>query len=562
MDRLAKSPLDEGPGESYHRVTNLTQSTAPAAKEPWVMASTRHTQSLSISQDFIDSNGFLGAKVFRFEWQNFKRVLQLNRQKPWRPVQLNDSRFFQKLYKLDANADDDEWLKVCVTPGPRVPPPPPDNNDRKLQHEYLKTVIKVDCYYSVPLINTAMDGAGGVEDVVEQNFFMVLEHTGGSAKPRVVPTLGDANDANHTAAAVIVQHLLVWRPHSDAHVTVCFEDEPVSINLLDLGPWPLLFGRLLEWTFSPSVEPHCFDLVSPTRAVPTMALTDASCPALQLIAELRRMLWKGQPKKATHVCTTLKIYDGRNAVRNKRYLQILIALSDYLSSNPSISSGQPGSYYELVLHRVLVAPGQNDAFYRQQLNALRDGTPMLALAPPAAPPALADANSDDDWGMIGDGAASPKRRRRLHESDVLASPSSSSANSHAESASQCKSDDGSDSSGFGIGGRSFISDWVQIVDGPRVKLDQYKARKKHLYMRWVGECVHHPGCSKKRSVNSTTHFGNVEPLAFLYAWNAMGEHLTAAEHCKRSLKVSAEFLAVVVKKLDGKCDPILELLTK
>jgi hypothetical protein len=284
---------------------------------------------------------------------------------------------------------------------------------------------------------------------------------------------------------------------------------------------------------------------------------------LCLIAELRRRGFKALPKLATHKCIADMRYDGRNALSKRKYFLVLLSLADSLVQNDTVVSNQPQSYYELVLRQQHVEGGLGNDYYKRQLDALANGAPMPALPPPPVHTALADASSGDDWGLGGDNP-SPKRRRLGDDDDdddddddggPLAVPDAPSRRS-----SSGKNDDASDSSGFGVGGRSSISEWVQLPNGPRFKLDQYKAKKKNLYMRWVAECPHHASCEKKRSVNASAAMGDVEPIAYLCAWAAAGQHLTKSQHTERKLKVNRDAVLAWSEKLEGHCGPVLDLL--
>jgi hypothetical protein len=474
---------------------------------------------------------------------------------------MKDALFFNKVYNLEGTLDD--W-SLLMPAGPRDPGNPPESNCNRISTEYLKTIIKPDCYYSVPLTRSSLGGDGEMVTETERSYFMILQQFGGSSKPKVVPTMyipNENNDAMNANSSVSVQYLLVWRPISDTHVTVTIESDPTIVSILDLGPWPSLYANLLEWDFAPSSDANCFDLVTPRRAVPTMALTDSDCPVLCLLAELRRRGFKALPKLATHKCIADMKFDGRNAVSKRKYFLVLLSLADSLLQNDTVVSNQPQSYYELVLRRQHVEVGLGNDHYKRQLEALANGAPMVALPPPGHA-ALADASSGDDWGVAGVGDKPPPKRRRLADDDddddgdgPLALPDAPSRRSPSSD-----NADTSGSSGFGVGGRSSISEWVQVPNGPRFKLDQYKAKKKNLYMRWVAECPHHASCEKKRSVNASVALGDVEHIAYLCAWAAAGLHLTKSQHTERKLKVSREAVIDWSKKLEGHCGPVLDLL--
>ena len=102
--------------------------------------------------------------------------------------------------------------------------------------------------------------------------------------------------------------------------------------------------------------------------------------------------------------------------------------------------------------------------------------------------------------------------------------------------------------------------WLEIEKGPRLKLDKYTPKGKHPYRRWILECTHHDSCSRKRSVTLTSIHGDVEPIAFLVAWNRKGAHVSVEEHTRRNFPVTPEEVAREVVALGNRARPALDLL--
>ena len=92
--RLENIPLDEGPGEEYHRHTNLAIQRASAARPAWILGTPRFLQGLAFCIDFVNKCPQLSHRVFRFEWLKFKRLLRATRKNRWSPVKLTDKQFF------------------------------------------------------------------------------------------------------------------------------------------------------------------------------------------------------------------------------------------------------------------------------------------------------------------------------------------------------------------------------------------------------------------------------------------------------------------------------------
>ena len=86
IKRLDNVPLEEGPGEGYHRSTNVEKVRASASRLPWVLANTREESNIARCLNFSRAHGPEGAKVVRFEFENFKRVLQPTLRRRFAPL--------------------------------------------------------------------------------------------------------------------------------------------------------------------------------------------------------------------------------------------------------------------------------------------------------------------------------------------------------------------------------------------------------------------------------------------------------------------------------------------
>ena len=68
------------------------------------------------------------------------------------------------------------------------------------------------------------------------------------------------------------------------------------------------------------------------------------------------------------------------------------------------------------------------------------------------------------------------------------------------------------------------------------RLDEYTPRNKAKYRRWIVQCRYH-GCLRKKTVNFTSSFGDVQPIAWLCAWEKQGSCIEASSHCARGCRV-------------------------
>ena len=136
---LEMIPLDEGPGESYHRITQLAKDRASGSRVPALLASTREPQNLDVARRFTTQYGDLGRQVFRFEWVNYKRVLKPSTYRQYLPVLMKAKPFYEKLYFIDFVHD--TWAGLIATSGGARPDRPNLDSNDKLKHEYLRHAL-------------------------------------------------------------------------------------------------------------------------------------------------------------------------------------------------------------------------------------------------------------------------------------------------------------------------------------------------------------------------------------------------------------------------------------
>jgi hypothetical protein len=174
-DAICNSPLDEGPGESFHRATNMTMQQAAASRLPWVMTSVRQSQDYETCSNFVNSAGDESPKVFRFEFQNFKRILRPTSKDAYKPMKMTDEVFFfRTLYRLDG--DDDDWSAVAkVTSNAPMPRAPGAAPPARVVTGYLQSVFKEESVYSVPVARAEEQGDGLATTVYRPMYFQVSD---------------------------------------------------------------------------------------------------------------------------------------------------------------------------------------------------------------------------------------------------------------------------------------------------------------------------------------------------------------------------------------------------
>ena len=185
---------------------------------------------------------------------------------------------------------------------------------------------------------------------------------------------------------------------------VFFDSDPIWVNALDLAPFVALETRLRVWQVGPSVVDGCYELTHPTLVTVTLPLTDASVPTTSVLRELQRLEWRPVRELVLHEADTAAMYDSRDAHSKKYYFQCLLCLGQILKVVSPVHSGQPSSYYKLLLLGKAVEAGKGHQFYcgilRDMDAADEDDIARLPLPAPPTVAALAD-DSDSDFALGG-----------------------------------------------------------------------------------------------------------------------------------------------------------------
>jgi hypothetical protein len=577
---LENCPLDEGPGERWHRLTKLAVDRASAARTPFIMASTREPQNLAIGRKYTTEYGERGKQVFRYEWINYKRVLRPTSAKAFTTMQIKNGPFFEKLYNVDFV--DDGW-SALITPTNSTgsDKPPPQDSNSKIRLEYLRSVLKKGEVYSVPVKKEEMLPAGGSQQVTTDQFFQVVEVEHGSSKPKLLSTYADAADTRHSTS-IQIQYMEV-HGRLLGNVVAFFDSDPCTINIFDVASFDDVEFRLLKWAVETSATAGCVLLVGSQRAIPIAGILDMDCPVLTILRALRRRGWKPAHLVVLHNTLAVGDFDYRQPQSKRLYYQCLLTLEDIARNNPSFISDQPNSYYLLLRQGEVTEAGLGDRAYRDRLVARNDCAAAVALLPleaPAPPLAIEDdfetggrhlkhdfgpnamCDSGDGGGHGGIDARPQSSKPRPAPSHKAPSGSSSSSSSSSSSGST-RSSDSSDSSGFEVGGkRGSVSNFIIVAKGYKVKLDRYKPAGKTEYLRFIMPCPceGHKGCERKRAANKNKKLGRIEPIAYLCAWAELGNDVSRELHCARKFPVPQELVTKWARSIGVKVDTQLDLL--
>lgn len=264
-----------------------------------------------------------------------------------------------------------------------------DPNGVRLMRQFLDVVLEPGCMISAP--------ASGQEGEQSFQFFQVLAL---ESRPVLVKTFAaEDEDSGQGLYEITVQPLERWGSEMDSEA-MCQQDQchdvfPVVDPCLTdvLAVCGGLENRHLwrRWQVGDSDVSGCLCLMQPAILQTTLALNSPKIPVLSLLDALHQQGFAGRDQGVLHQHANFKNYDERNIVAKRAYLQCVLAMQSILPKAGSFPSGEPQSFYMLLLRGRTVAPGQGAKEYKKQLLQLTGDVLELAAleAPPAASERLA-----------------------------------------------------------------------------------------------------------------------------------------------------------------------------
>ena len=136
----------------------------------------------------------------------------------------------------------------------------------------------------------------------------------------------------------------------------------------------------------------CIVLSQRRTARPMIPLRDETCPALMILWHLQNNGWVYRKEKREHNLDNLavKVLDGRNILRRKLYIMVLIDVEKHLRHTSSIPSDQTQLFYRLLMNGRRVEPNLEIAEYIRlsggKGNILPLPAPELGVDVPEPPP--------------------------------------------------------------------------------------------------------------------------------------------------------------------------------
>ena len=222
-------------------------------------------------QHFQDTFGERGAAVIRFEWRCWKRLLQTDGVRPWRPVNLDRDVVAQRLCRQDAMAQDD-WSLVCRRHTPARPVVVDDEDgEEALRNEYLVSAMPEGGYYTMDTPARQEQPDGTFQQTAKRTHFWLLDNAHGNHRPHVMPTAHRADEVLMRSPLALLVVRTRIRPLDDDpqggakdtfHLDVTGDPEWVSPKDLSAAhdPW---HNALVNWSPGASDHPGCVALTEP-----------------------------------------------------------------------------------------------------------------------------------------------------------------------------------------------------------------------------------------------------------------------------------------------------------
>ena len=204
---LNNIPLDESCGEGWHRDANHEKLRAPSSSDAHLK---RHMRLKGVIKDiraFASKHKVAGNEVLKYEFLNWKRILQPLKKHQWRKRLIKTGAAVHRIYREDSRAAED-WSDIAPRMPAARPVPTEDATAREsLEREYLCAVMKPQEYYGLKKKVAGQGDDGRPMDVDETVYFQFLraEH-GKQRNTKIMHTVQSADDP--AFSPVLVFHLI------------------------------------------------------------------------------------------------------------------------------------------------------------------------------------------------------------------------------------------------------------------------------------------------------------------------------------------------------------------
>ena len=191
----------------------------------------------------------------------------------------------------------------------------------------------------------------------------------------------------HGKFDVSVQEYQRWRPGFDEEANPPTEIEifqveecPSTIDILKLVNSQSRLRATCSWTRVVSDVDGCICLRDGVPISPGCNLGDPKCPAISLISALTSKGLIGQATRVVHTPDIMLAFDNREPIKNKFYLQCVVAQEDLFARGcESFPSQLTQPFYQYLLkHPSLAKPGLTAKSYKEKLNQDLGLPPVIA----------------------------------------------------------------------------------------------------------------------------------------------------------------------------------------
>ena len=185
-----------------------------------------------------------GDAVVRFEFRNWKRILQTKGKVPWRPVRMSSRAAMARIYREDEKAVEDFTSVAHREDAPSNLSPDAVSGKEQLRNEWLVAVVKEGTHYSLGASVSTMQPDGSVKKEEQLAFFQLIATAHGNHRPKTM-TATDPDEDVARNAALAFQIVRKGALPADAaggaadptRFVLCQESDPVWVRPGELGPY-------------------------------------------------------------------------------------------------------------------------------------------------------------------------------------------------------------------------------------------------------------------------------------------------------------------------------------
>ena len=395
----------------------------PSADTTYLKANIRIKKVVAHFRRIISKHPVRGRAMIRFEWVNWKRVLQVHAKNQWRNKRIKTRKLLLRVYREDERGNVN-WSSVAS----RVPLSRPVVTEdatrrQQLEREYLVTMLRPLEYYSVEKPVERMSENGTMVQSTDTVHFQLLALAHSNSRDKTMHTFLSAEDISNTSP--IAMHVQMFDTFDggdavpDGKVRVFAESDSEWLLPSRIAPFENL-GRMNMYRSCIDDPEHRGVMIWSDKhlARRNFAITDTRIPTTVCIALLKEAGW--DPVSCIVEHRTLKEtgvplpYDGRECLKMKAYFMVLLSLPKCLPRviGGCIPSQEPVLFYKLLLRGESVKPGLSAATYRNMWNKTADKEEDLAPIEDAPPAPPLDDDDGEAFSVLPEGVEAKARKAR------------------------------------------------------------------------------------------------------------------------------------------------------